>query len=127
MPITQAAFDCGDGRFGEPLNAEKQRRPLVILRCYVLVNSSLPGYTEHDLQGVPSPSIEERVRQRQEVSWRVSRKKDSIYGLFRKEDVDWRFEEVRIEVTSDEWRDTIPKLQKTIAENDARLRSKGQP
>lgn len=107
-----------------PIGVEKPRRPpQVWLRYFVMVNSDLPGFMEKGLMTVPTPEFI-REKQRNEVIWRLRNYKN--WG-FRKEEATFFVESGRFEASSEQWREAIPQLKKTIDAAEARLKDAKAP
>jgi hypothetical protein len=125
--VVVADYTVNDGRAAwdePPIGVEKPRRkPSVHLVATVLINRDLPGFIDKGLMNVPTPH-EERMRQRHEVTWRLV---GFLKRDFKKEDATWTVEERRLSLYSSQWREALPKLQKTIDEADARRKAGGAP
>jgi hypothetical protein len=105
-----------------PPPQESPRRPSVWLGYLVIVDTDFPGFSDGGLMAAPTP-LEERVRQRQEVKWRLSGFRD--WG-FRREDATFRVEATRFETSSEQLRQALPQIKKLVAEGD-KLRTSPTP
>ena len=119
--VTNSQVFDGRAHWSEPpIGVEKPRRkPSVYLRCTVLINSDLPGFQDGGLMTPPTPPFI-RLQQRHEVTWRLVK---FLKLDFKKEDASWHVEEQRLALSSDQWREAMPKIQKTIDADDARRKA----
>jgi len=107
-----------------PIGVEKPRRPPhVELRYLVLINRDLPGFQEPGLMMVPTPP-EIRKLQRNEVVWRLPNFRD---WDFKREDAAFYVHETRCDASSEQLKQAIPRIQKTIELWETRLKNAGPP
>ena len=92
------------------------------LRYLVLINRDLPGFVE-GLMTVPTPP-EVRRQQRQEVIWRLPNFRD--WG-FRREDATFTVQESRFEASSEQLRQALPKIKKTVEDWEEKTKGVSPP
>src|SRR5262249_24093406 len=121
--LTDFRIDDGKPTWEEEILGRKPvpRPPSGSLRYCVIVNHDLPGFMDRGLMMVPTPESV-RKQQRQEVTWRLPNYR--AWG-FRKEDATFSVEVTRFETSSEQLRQALPKIKKTIDDADQRLKGKG--
>lgn len=119
--LTEYSFDDGMPAWDEPpIGVTKPRRgpPHVHLSYLVLVNGDLPGYHGKSTMTPPTP---ESVRRegRQKVTWRLAGFEN---WSVRQEDIEFGVGGSEFITSSEQLKDAITKLQKTIDEANERFK-----